>query len=523
MDSHHIITVNNREIFEFYQKNNLDFEKMNILFMQILKSVLDNSDHTLSASTANRLLDDIGTICAKVSTLENNVMTILNIRLAENRKEYMNDVQLLLSNHNVEQITPLIRESNASLLDKTSVIINELVPRGNETLAKEMNSHFKVLQSSMMTETSKLLSSSLDKKTIEDFIHKTEQTLAQTHNTITTLMSQSETRFDSKLQTSERLINEMRTVVTEQNQSYKQLQSGVSEMLKKFEKGSGKGNISEQIIYNILLSLYPTAQIDYVGEQKETGDIILIRQNKPKILIENKDHESRNIPKAEIDKFIRDCEIQNCCGIMMAQHRGITNKNHFELQVNGRNVLLYLHEVNFDVDKIKTAIEIIEHFKTKLDEIVQTNDDYLIEKETLEEINKEFVAYTNQKYTLLKMTKDFTDKMTASITELKLPSLEKYLSTKFAFSTNQNDSICKYCNKFIVKSMMQHYRYCTEKREFESKNGVSEPQEDDPSAELTAELTAEPAAEPVPIPAKPRATPAKTSKKKNATLDNPQN
>ena len=77
-------------------------------------------------------------------------------------------------------------------------------------------------------------------------------------------------------------------------------------MLKKFEKGVGKGNVSENIVYNILLNLYPCAQVDYVGnEQKETGDIVLTRTNKPKILIENKDYKN-NIPKREIEKFIDD-------------------------------------------------------------------------------------------------------------------------------------------------------------------------------------------------------------------------
>ena len=102
-------------------------------------------------------------------------------------------------------------------------------------------------------------------------------------------------------------------------ENYIILQQKVTDMLKKFEKGSGKGNVSENVLYNILLSLFPCAQIDYVGnELKETGDIILIRNNKPKILIENKDHDACNVPKHDVDKFIRDCEIQHCCGIMFS-------------------------------------------------------------------------------------------------------------------------------------------------------------------------------------------------------------
>jgi predicted transcriptional regulator len=250
--------------------------------------------------------------------------------------------------------------------------------------------------------------------------------------------------------------------------SNSKLQLSVTEMLKKFEKGSGKGNVSENVVYNILLSLFPCAQIDYVGNEiKETGDIILIRNNKPKILIENKDHDSCNVPKQDIDKFIRDCEIQKCCGIMFAQNRGIANKENFEIQINNGNILLYVHNVKFDSDKIKTSIEIVEQFKIKFDEINIDNDICTIDTSTLEEINKEFNNYTTQKHSLLKLVKEFTDKINASIAELKMPNLEQFLSKHYATSSNQGENVCKYCEKFVPKSLSQHYRYCSDKKAFD--------------------------------------------------------
>jgi len=264
-------------------------------------------------------------------------------------------------------------------------------------------------------------------------------------------------------------MNEIKQIISENNSSKLTLQNNVTEMLKKFEKGSCKGNISEHVTYNILLSLFPCAQIDHVGnELKESGDIILIRNNKPKILIENKDHDSKNVPKHEVDKFIRDCEIQNCCGIMFSQHRGITNKQNYEIQINNSNVLLYVHEVNFDVDKIRTAIEIVECFKIKLDELDIKQEGSIIDTDVLEEINKEFVNFVNQKYILVKLLKDYNEKMNSAINDVKMPNLEKFLSTRFAFSSNQTDNLCKYCEKFIPKSLLQHYRYCSAKKDYEN-------------------------------------------------------
>ena len=55
-----------------------------------------------------------------------------------------------------------------------------------------------------------------------------------------------------------------------------------------------------------------------------------------------------------------------------------------------------------------------------------------------------------------------------------MPNLEKYLSSRFAFSTNQTENLCKYCEKFVPKSLLQHYRYCVSKKEFDIKNGIEE-------------------------------------------------
>jgi hypothetical protein len=74
---------------------------------------------------------------------------------------------------------------------------------------------------------------------------------------------------------------------------------------------------------------------------------------------------------------------------------------------------------------------------------------------------------------MAKLLKDFGDKMIYSINELKMPNLDKYLSSRFAFSTNQNENICKYCEKHIPKSLSQHYRYCQSKKDKDKESVVS--------------------------------------------------
>lgn len=474
------LSLRNKEVFEFYQNTNLDFEHVNVLFVDILKKLTLDLDSSLNNNLAVKLLEKfslldskVETISASVTKYQNDISTVFSSKLSEYRKDYMNDLKMILSSNNADCIAPLIRETNSNLLDKTSLMINELIPKNQDKLSNDISLHLKLFQTAMITETSKLMSSSLDKKTIEDFLKNVNQTMGQSQQTLSNLISSTESRIQSQLVETERKINDIKEISTLNNSSQSALQSNVTDILKKFENGSSKGSISENITYNILLSLFPCGQIENVSDQKETGDIMLIRNNKPKILVENKDHDTKNVTKQEVEKFIRDCEIQNCCGIMFAQHKGISNKQNFELQVHHGNVLLYVHETNFDQDKIKTAIEIVENFKMKLDELnINSNDDCTIAKEVLEDINKEFINYVTQKNNMTKLLKDFSEKMSLSLGELKMPSLEKYLSTKFAFSSVQTENLCKYCEKPVAKSMSQHYRYCAAKKEFDTQNEI---------------------------------------------------
>ena len=454
------MTLNNQEVFEFYQKNNLDFEHMNVLFVSMLKKLMENMDTSVNANLASALLQKFKHLDEKIDATNHQ----LSQSFQEHRKDNVENIRQMIAYNTTETIAPLIKETNSHLLDKTSLLLSEMIPKNDLTLEKQ----FMVFQNTLIAETNKLLSSTLDKKSIDDFFHHLMQNVGTSHNTLVTLLSSSENRIENRLTETERKMGEIKELTNANNVSQLSLYNNVSEVLKKFEKGSSRGNVSEHIIYNILLGMFPCAQIDHVGnEQKETGDIILIRSNKPKILIENKDHTSTNVPKNEVDKFIRDCEIQNCSGIMLAQHRGISNKQNFELQLNNGNVLLYVHEVGFDKDKIKMAIEIVEQFKMKIDDNFDNDADCMIDKEVLNEINREFLNYVLQKGNLLKVLKDYNEKMGAIINELRFPSLERFLSTKFATSSVQSENICKYCEVHVPKSLSQHYRYCKAKKVFD--------------------------------------------------------
>jgi len=374
----------------------LDFESMNLLFVNILEELNKDITSSLSNNIASQLLTNIKNLQGQVDKLNTDTQTNFKNKFTEFKKEYMEDMKMILSNNNSEKIAPLIKEYNGTLLDKTQLLLNEVVPKNNELLLSQVKENMKSFHSSIHEDTNKLLNSTLNQQSLEGFIQTMENKLSNNQQIIQSIIQSSEQRLDTK--------------ITSNQHIQTTLQTNVSDLLKKMENSSMKGKYSENILFNILQSLYSTAEIDVVGEQKETGDIILKRKNKPTILIENKNW-SKNVVQEEVKKFIRDVETQNCCGLFLSQNFGIANKDNFEINVHNGNILLYVHEVNNDAEKIKIAIDIIDNFKMKLDECSSSHDGYTIDKEILDEINKEYQLFATQKMLQIKTVKDFSTKM----------------------------------------------------------------------------------------------------------------
>jgi len=392
-------------------------------------------------------------------------MKILQNSFTDFKKEYIEDVKMILTNNVAERVAPLVKEQNAIMLDKTHLLINELIPKNHDdVLIKQINESMKELHNSIAEDTNKLLSSSINQQSFNDFISGIDNKFSTSLVASQSLFGSTEQRLNTSIReiksSTESQLNYLKELSSANQNITSSLNNSVSELLKKMENSSSKGKLSENIVFKILHSLYPCSQIDSVGTTKETGDIILTRNNKPKILIENKNWD-KNVVQEEVKKFIHDVEKNDCCGLFLSQNYGIANKENFQIDISGKNILIYLHEVNNDAEKIRVAISIIDHFKEKLDELDDNSEIDTISKEILDNINREYQNHGIQKTNMIKLIKECNQKMIKQMDEIKIPSLEDYLSKKYAFSTSKYT--CKYCG-FIGKnrgSMSAHNRGCS--------------------------------------------------------------
>jgi hypothetical protein len=393
-DSDNSLTITNAKIIEFFKKHkSINHEHFILFFIEHLDKMFDSMTGDVNASMVTNALQQL-----------QQSFTSLSLRVSENRDKFTDDVKMIVSANNSENIEPLIREQ---------------------------------FQLSQKTNSS--------------------------DNSLTRELSSTEQRLDARISEVRNNCDGIKTLITSHNSDTTSLNDAVLNVLKKMENSSEKGKISENILVNILQPLYPCSQINHVGQQKETGDVILIRNNRPKILIENKNW-NRNVTQDEVKKFIHDVEAQNCCGLFLSQNCGIANKDNFEINIHDSNVLLYIHTVNNDPEKIKVAIDIIDYFKSQLDDLENTSETDTIPKEKLDAINVQFQAFAQSKLSLIKLAKDFNQKLIKQVDELKIPSLEEFLSTKYASSANK--VVCDYCERGFKNkaSLASHLKGCGEKK-----------------------------------------------------------
>lgn len=467
------LTLNNKKVFEFYNEHkNLNFENMNILFVDILDNLLRNTNPSLDSNVAAALLDNMKALQRQVlnikDTVEKNqtdIGTMFTLKFVDFKRDYMEDMRMILSSNANEKVAPIIKQYNDTLLDKTRIMINEIIPKNQEILYKSIENTLDHLQKSINNDTNSLMKSSLTKDVLDKFTQSLDEkfstTLINSQSMFNSIITSTEHRISNKL-------TEIKDASVINNSSQTSLCTNVNDLLKKMENSSSKGKLSENILFNVLHSLHPTAQIESVGNIKETGDIIMRRRDKPVILFENKNYD-KNVVQDEVRKFLRDVEHQNCSGIMLAQHYGIANKNNFEIEIHNNNILVYLHKVEYDADKIKAAIDIIDYFKEALGDVESGNGELVnINKETLDDINKEYQNFINNKLLHIKTIKDFQQKLIAQVDDIKVPALEHFLSKLYA-SSSSKENTCDYCSYVAknVRALTAHHRGCAQKKQHE--------------------------------------------------------
>ena len=240
-----------------------------------------------------------------------------------------------------------------------------------------------------------------------------------------------------------------------------EMNNKINEFLGKKENSNEKGRMSENELKLVLDEIFSTGVVEKISNEAHSCDIILKREGKEDILVENKDYKTK-IPLGEVEKFISDTENKKKHGIFISQFSTIANKDDYQIDVDGDRVLVYVCNVNYDKDKIRTAVKIIDHFALSMDKIENTNDTENVKKEILEKFNDDYKKNLTAKMNLISMLKENHKKELDLLKKMEMPTIDKFLNERFAHAQNTS-LICQICMKYTgttLRGLKKHQMHC---------------------------------------------------------------
>ena len=104
--------------------------------------------------------------------------------------------------------------------------------------------------------------------------------------------------------------------------------------------------------------------------------------------------ENKNVSSEQVDLFTNLIDKENCCGVILSQKSGISDKNHFQNDIHNRNIIIYIHNANYSQNMIISAVDIIDNLYIKIQEFSkQYSENYSIPKEVLDIITPFYIYY----------------------------------------------------------------------------------------------------------------------------------
>ena len=411
------LTIDNKNVYDFYNTHpNISFEDTSCFVVELLKKILTN-DTQLDTNLAEKLLGSMNMLDNKIKNMDQHIGEVFENKFEDFKKNYTKELNTILNNTTNEKTINALKDYNESIHDKTKLLFNEMFPKNNEVISNQINNTFNIF----------------DK-----------------------LINSTETRIQNSI---ELKLSSINTITNTQNV----ISENINNLINKFHGSSTKGMFSEVSVVEGLTRIFPYGNIDHIGNKiSNSGDIILTRKDHLPIMIENKEYEGI-VSQNEIQKFIDNAIRIKHDAIMLSQQSQIKNKDDFEININGDIILIYICNMEYNMDKVRTAISIIDHLKSQIAFINKDKVSVSLTKEEIDEINIEYNSLLNHKKFIIKMLNDSHVKIIKEVESIKVPTMEYILMKEYGIKLSDEEE-CKWCGKPCKNTagISAHLKTCEE-------------------------------------------------------------
>ena len=280
-------------------------------------------------------------------------------------------------------------------------------------------------------------------------------TVTELHQPFFSLIQDSENRINSN-------INIMQNTQT-------RFMAEMNEIFGKLVENHTVQQNNDKQLSSVLTKMYNSAEVHNPNKTNPNSNVLILlkRNRKSNILIDNKDTEE-NVPSEEVQTFLTSIDEQNCNGIFISQKSGISGKNNYQIEMHNNNIIVFIHHGDYNQSKIEAAVDIIDQLSSKMRQYKhQTEEDCIIPKEMLDTINNEYQLFLSQKTAVVDVFKESQKKVLAQIDEIRFPTLDKYLATKYSAPIQKPGLKCDLCKSFSannLKALAAHKRGCIRKQ-----------------------------------------------------------
>ena len=477
MSSNH--TIKSKKVLKFFKDNpQLNIDATLEIFVEIMSKLMTNIKDDVNNQHNTLLLKQINESIQNMNEVQDKNaqrLDILHDMVEKNAETHVDKVTTLMHTHR-DNLIQNMRDTMKSNHVDMNQLLRETIDKSESTLSEQIKScvqndsitgpiisNMEEIHASFKSEILKVIND--EQEDDKDVEFETQQQFKRIENAIgekyRLLDEAIKTRIDSYFQTNQNTNQFMFSDIVSKLEKHDTVISNMGEYLNGQIGSSTKGKQGEKRMEVILSQLNPSAEIMDTSGKTACGDFIIKRKNKMNILLDTKDYKTV-LPVDEIEKIIRDMENNKCHGILVSHNSGIATKDDCEIGIDENRIVVYLHNVNYNPEKVHMAINVIDHLDTQLKYHDETND-YTISKGTLNKINEEYRALARQKETLIASLKKHHKEVLNDIMKFNFSSLSTFLDSKFQ-NTKQTECICP-CG-WIGKNrqaLSAHKRFCTDK------------------------------------------------------------
>ena len=157
------ITIDNPRIIDFYNKNkSVDFEAVNIIFVDLFEKLFTDMHSTMNSTINSQILSQVRDISSKVENMNSSlnvsqadIISQIHNHFAKSKAEFTEELSSFLSSQTpvyTEKTRELLVATAESLVDKTSLMINEVIPKSQQQLTNTVQEKITSLQNSISTD-----------------------------------------------------------------------------------------------------------------------------------------------------------------------------------------------------------------------------------------------------------------------------------------------------------------------------------------------------------------------------------